>query len=373
MNGQQNKTVMLIFGTRPEAVKMTPLVQALREHPRLRPLVCVTAQHRAMLDQVLDFFGIMPDIDLDLMRPGQSLNTLAGSVLSALAPVLADQRPDAVLVQGDTTSTFCGALAAFHEHIPVGHVEAGLRTGNYEAPFPEEMNRVLTTRLARWHFAPTPLNRDNLLRDGVAEDAVTVTGNTVIDALLWTRERVGDETTGSGRPYVLITGHRRESFGAGFESICQAIAQLARAHPELDFVYPVHLNPQVREPVQRLLGDLDNVRLIEPQAYPAFVALMDGAHFILTDSGGVQEEAPSLGKPVLVMRDTTERTEALEGGVRLVGTSAGRIVEESERLIGDPDHYRRMAEAMNPYGDGQAARRIVDILDCELNETGVDP
>lgn len=368
MNGTARKTVMLIFGTRPEAVKMAPLVHALRDHPRLQARVCVTAQHRSMLDQVLTFFGIRPDIDLDLMRPGQSLNALAGSVLSALGDVLAGQRPDAVLVQGDTTSTLCGALAAFHEHIPVGHVEAGLRTGDYEAPFPEEMNRVLTTRLARWHFAPTELNRDNLLREGVPAAAVSVTGNTVIDALLWTRERVRPPDELGERPFVLITGHRRESFGAGFESICRAVSILARNHPELDFIYPVHLNPRVQEPVRRLLGGLVNVRLIEPLAYPEFVALMDAARFILTDSGGVQEEAPSLGKPVLVMRDTTERTEALEGGVRLVGTSAERIVAESERLIGDAAHYKKMAAALNPYGDGQAAQRIIEVLDRALED-----
>ena len=373
MNGASKKTVMLIFGTRPEAVKMAPLIHALRDHPRLRARVCVTAQHRSMLDQVLAFFGIRPDIDLDLMRPGQSLNTLAGSVLGALGGVLAEERPDAVLVQGDTTSTLCGALAAFHEHIPVGHVEAGLRTGDYEAPFPEEMNRVLTTRLARWHFAPTELNRDNLVREGVPAAAVSVTGNTVIDALLWARERVREPDGLSGRPFVLITGHRRESFGAGFESICRAIATLARQHPELDFIYPVHLNPRVQEPVRRLLGGLSNVRLIEPLAYPEFVALMDAAFFILTDSGGVQEEAPSLGKPVLVMRDTTERTEALEGGVRLVGTSAERIVAESERLIGDAAHYQKMAAALNPYGDGQAARRILDVLNRSLCGEGGGP
>ncbi|RMG37271.1 MAG: UDP-N-acetylglucosamine 2-epimerase (non-hydrolyzing) [Gammaproteobacteria bacterium] len=357
--------VMLIFGTRPEAVKMAPVIRALQRHPRLRPVVCLTAQHRSMLDQVMDFFSLSADHDLNLMQPGQSLNTLAGSVLQALAPVFQQERPAAVLVQGDTTSTFCGALAAFHERIPVGHIEAGLRTGDFTAPFPEEMNRVLTTRLARWHFAPTGRNRDNLLAEGVPSERIHVTGNTVIDALLWARERVAPPQ-GFDRPFVLITGHRRESFGAGFESICRAIAQLADTHPALDFVYPVHLNPQVQEPVRRLLGELPNVRLLEPLAYPEFVALMDRALFILTDSGGVQEEAPSLGKPVLVMRETTERTEGLEGGVRLVGTSVGRIVAESERLLNDPPHYRRMAEAANPYGDGHAAECIVAVLDEAL-------
>lgn len=363
------KRVMLIFGTRPEAIKLAPLVQALRAHPRLGPLICVTAQHRDMLDSVLAFFGIVPDIDLDLMRPGQSLSELAGRSLAALGPVLARERPDAVLVQGDTTTTFCGALAAFHEHIPVGHVEAGLRTGDFDAPFPEEMNRVLTTRLARWHFSPTERNRQALLDEGVADTAIHVTGNTVIDALLWARKRV-NVPEGFDRPFVLITGHRRESFGAGFESICRAIGELAEAHTELDFVYPVHLNPQVQEPVHRLLGGRPNVRLIAPLAYPEFVAMMDRALFVLTDSGGVQEEVPSLGKPVLVMRDTTERTEALDAGVRLVGTDSVRIVEESERLLNDAAHYRRMAEAVNPYGDGQAAGRILDVLDRDMNGEG---
>ena len=367
MNEAARKPVMLIFGTRPEAVKMAPVIQALQTHPRLRPVVCLTAQHREMLDQVMDFFGLQADHDLDLMQPGQSLNVLAGNILQALAPVLAQEQPAAVLVQGDTTSTFCGALAAFHERIPVGHIEAGLRTGDLTAPFPEEANRLLTTRLARWHFAPTGRNRDNLLREGVPPAQVHVTGNTVIDALLWARERVG-QAQASQRPYVLVTGHRRESFGAGFEAICRGIAELARRHPELDIVYPVHLNPQVQTPVQRLLGGLPNVRLIEPQPYADFVALMDGALFILTDSGGVQEEAPSLGKPVLVMRETTERPEGLAGGVRLVGTSAERILAESERLLSDPLHYRRMAEAANPYGDGQAAERVVGVLDEALKD-----
>ena len=366
------KQVMLVFGTRPEAVKMAPVIQALQAHPRLQPLVCVTGQHRSMLDQVMDFFGLSADIDFDLMQPGQSLTSFAGRALVGLGDLLQQRSPDAVLVQGDTTSTLCGALAGFYAQIPVGHIEAGLRTGDKTSPFPEEANRLLsTTTLAHWHFAPTELNRGNLLREGVADSDISVTGNTVIDALLWSRDRVTDRSPPNvARDYVLITGHRRESFGSGFESICQAISQLANAHPELDWVYPVHLNPNVREPVLRLLGGRPNVRLIEPQPYAEFVALMDGARFILTDSGGVQEEAPSLGKPVLVMRDTTERTEALRAGVRLVGTSVERIVEESERLLNDNAHYRQMAEAINPYGDGQAAQRIVSILDRDLNPTG---
>lgn len=369
------KRIMLVFGTRPEAVKMAPVIMALKKHPALEPIVCLTAQHRSMLDQVMEFFGLQADIDLDLMRPNQGLPELAGSIMGRMGPVLREQRPDAVLVQGDTTSTLCGALAAFYERVPVGHIEAGLRTGNIHSPFPEEMNRLLTTRLAHWHFAPTSLNRENLLRDGVAADAIELTGNPVIDALLWTRERIERDDISADtrallsrftRPFILVTGHRRESFGPGFEAICAALGRIAQAHPEMDIVYPVHLNPNVQEPVRRLLGNLENIHLVEPQPYKTFVALMNRSHFILTDSGGVQEEAPSLGKPVLVMRDTTERTEALEGGVRLVGTDSDTIVAQSERLISEPDYYRQLAEAVNPYGDGTASRRICDILARDL-------
>jgi UDP-N-acetylglucosamine 2-epimerase (non-hydrolysing) len=365
------KKIMLAFGTRPEAIKMAPLVQALEKHPDFEPQVVVTAQHREMLDQILELFEITPHVDLNLMQPGQTLAALTARIIDQLTPVIDDLKPDAVIVQGDTTTTFCSALAAFYQDVPIGHVEAGLRTGDIRAPFPEEMNRVLTTRLARWHFAATGNNRQTLLGEGVDEGCVFVTGNPVIDALLQVRDRIesGQQcdatkklTSQFARPYILVTGHRRESFGDGFESICRAIATLAQRHPELDVVYPVHLNPRVQEPVNRVLGDLSNVRLIAPQSYEPFVALMCGAKFILTDSGGVQEEAPSLGKPVLVMREQTERQEGLDGGVRLVGTNEDRILSEAERLLSDKTHYKHMAEAINPYGDGTTSNQIVELL-----------
>lgn len=365
------KKIMLAFGTRPEAIKMAPLVQALENHPDFEPQVVVTAQHREMLDQILDLFGITPHVDLNLMQPGQTLAALTARIIDQLTPVIGELNPDAILVQGDTTTTFCSALAAFYQDVPIGHVEAGLRTGDIRAPFPEEMNRVLTTRLARWHFAATDNNRQTLLNEGVDAASVFVTGNPVIDALLQVRDRIESGLHSAAtrelasqfeRPYILVTGHRRESFGDGFESICRAIATLAEQHPELDIVYPVHLNPRVQEPVNRLLGELPNIRLIAPQSYEPFVALMCGATFILTDSGGVQEEAPSLGKPVLVMRDQTERQEGLDGGVRLVGTSEEKILSEAERLISDEAHYKQMAEAINPYGDGTTSKRIVELL-----------
>ncbi len=364
--------VMLIFGTRPEAIKMVPLVKALEQADGFEPQVVVTAQHREMLDQILDLFDVTPIVDLDLMQPGQSLAGLTSRVVERVGPVIAGLQPDAVLVQGDTTTTFCGALSAFYENVPVGHVEAGLRTGDIRSPFPEEMNRVLTTRLATWHFAATDSNRQTLLSEGVDPTSVYVTGNPVIDSLLEIRDQIDQGIRSPQtesliaqfkRPYVLVTGHRRESFGVGFESICTAIRTLADRHPEFDVVYPVHLNPNVQEPVNRILSGISNVHLIDPLSYEPFVAMMARSFFVLTDSGGVQEEAPSLGKPVLVMRDKTERQEGLEGGVRLVGTGANRIIEESERLITNDLHYRSMAEAINPYGDGQAAERIVSLLD----------
>lgn len=370
------KRVMLAFGTRPEAIKMAPLVQALDAHPGFVPQVVVTAQHREMLDQILELFEITPHVDLDLMQPGQTLAGLTSKIIDRLTPVIDDLKPDAILVQGDTTTTFCSALSAFYASVPVGHVEAGLRTGDIRAPFPEEMNRVLTTRLASWHFAATENNRETLLNEGVSSDVVFVTGNPVIDALLQVRDRIeaGNRSPQTEeliqqfqRPYILVTGHRRESFGGGFESICQAIRTLAESHPELDIVYPVHLNPNVQEPVNRILGETPNVHLIPPQPYEPFVAMMCRARFILTDSGGVQEEAPSLGKPVLVMRDKTERQEGLDGGVRLVGTNADRILSEAEQLINDDAHYQQMAEAINPYGDGTTAKRIVDLLARQLS------
>ncbi len=370
-SGRSCRRIMLVFGTRPEAIKMAPLVQALDRHPDCQPIVCVTAQHREMLDQILALFSLRPDYDLNLMRPGQSLGGLSARILEQLTPVLTESQPDAVLVQGDTSTTFCAALAAFYQQIPIGHVEAGLRTGDLRAPFPEEMNRVLTTRLATWHFAPTERNRQALLAENVNPANVFVTGNSVIDALLQVRDRIeaGDASPETqsvlqqhSDGYILVTGHRRESFGLGFESICGAIRTIAQRHPDQQIVYPVHLNPNVQEPVHRILGSLSNVRLISPLGYEPFVALMSRARFILTDSGGVQEEAPSLGKPVLVMRDKTERTEGLDGGVRLVGTDPQKIVAECERLLTDTDHYRRMADASNPYGDGRTAEQIVELL-----------
>jgi UDP-N-acetylglucosamine 2-epimerase (non-hydrolysing) len=372
------KRVALIFGTRPEAIKMAPLYRALQRHPGLQPQICLTAQHREMVDQVLSLFDLQPDVDLDLMQPGQTLCDLTGRMLQRLGPALEELKPDAVLVQGDTTSTLAGALAAFYLRIPVGHVEAGLRTGDLASPFPEEMNRVVTTRMATWHFAATTQNRDNLLAEGIPAGRVDVTGNTVIDALFLIRERIAQGVASPEtaellgrfeRRYVLITGHRRESFGGGFERICAAIRRLAVDHPQVDFVYPVHLNPQVQKPVREWLGAVANVHLLPPLGYESFVALMCRAHLILTDSGGVQEEAPALGKPTLVFRDKTERTEGLGGGVTLVGTETERIVAAVDRLLLDAAEYHRMATASSPYGDGSAAERIVATLARELRAT----
>jgi len=369
--------ITVIFGTRPEAIKMAPVVAALKASGDLVPRVCVTGQHRQMLDQVLEVFGIKPDADLDLMRPNQTLAGLSARAIEAVDAELAAHPPEMVLVQGDTTTVLCAALASFYRRVPVGHVEAGLRSFDMDHPWPEEANRVLTTRLATLHFAPTETSRENLLREGVEPRRVVVTGNTVIDALLMAVARIKREAPEipgldasimrDGAPLVLVTGHRRENFGAGFESICASIADLARAHPRTHFVYPVHLNPNVRGPVERVLGAAEgapsNVHLIEPLPYLPFVALMNRATLILTDSGGVQEEAPSLGKPVLVMRETTERPEAVDAGtVRLVGADRGRIVESVGRLLTDDDERRRMSEAHNPYGDGHAAQRIVDAV-----------
>ncbi len=378
--------VAVIFGTRPEAIKLAPVVLALKAHPAFDCRVCVTGQHREMLDQVLDVFGLVPDTDLALMEPNQTLGRLTARAVESLDQYLGREKPQLVLVQGDTTTVFCAALAAFYHHIPIGHVEAGLRTGDLQSPWPEEANRVLTSRLTTLHFAPTAASCRNLLAEGVPAGSVVVTGNTVIDALFLALERARAAlptipglpaevlAAGEGRPLVLITGHRRESHGAGFESICRAVAELARRFPAARFVYPVHLNPKVREPVQRLLGGgLPNVHLIEPLAYLPFVALMDRATLLLTDSGGIQEEAPSLGKPVLVMRDTTERPEAIEAGtVQLVGTSFDRIVGEVTRLLTDRAAYEAMARAHNPYGDGHAAGRIVaaSLAFLERTESG---
>lgn len=365
------KKISIIFGTRPEAIKLCPIVLAMRDNPDFDCKVCVTGQHREMLQQVLDVFGVVPDIDLKLMRPNQSLASLTARSISALDEYLSKEKPDVVMVQGDTTTVLAGALAAYYHHIPVAHVEAGLRTWNLESPWPEEANRQLTTRLAKWHFCPTENNKRNLLNEGVPEKNIYVTGNTVIDALMIARKKVEEEppmikglALDPNRRMVLITGHRRENFGEGFEQICMAIKRLATEFQSADFVYPVHLNPNVREPVNRILGHgLTNVKLIEPQPYLPFVALMNRSYLILTDSGGVQEEAPSLGKPVLVMRDTTERPEAvLSGTVKLVGKHAGEIYKEAYRLLTKRDDYQRMSASINPYGDGNATGRIIDIL-----------
>ncbi len=362
--------VMLVFGTRPEAIKMAPVLHALRARGDLRVGVCVTAQHRQMLDQVLALFDIVPDDDLDLMRPGQDLTGVTCGVLSGMQGILAKRRPRMVLVHGDTTTTFSAALAAFYAGIEVGHVEAGLRTGNMRAPWPEEMNRRMTAPLATLHFAPTPRARANLITEGMPDAGIEVTGNTVIDALLQVRERLRADPAldaemrarfgflSPSRRMLLVTGHRRENFGDGFEHICHALRQLA-ARDDIEIVYPVHLNPNVQAPVQRILGECGRVHLIEPQDYLPFVWLMDRSALIVTDSGGIQEEAPSLGKPVLVMRDVTERPEAVEAGtVRLVGTDTARIVGAATRLLDNEAAYRAMSHAHNPYGDGRAAEHI---------------
>nr|WP_301289794.1 UDP-N-acetylglucosamine 2-epimerase (non-hydrolyzing) [Erwinia persicina] len=367
--------VLTVFGTRPEAIKMAPLVHALAQDGEIDARLCVTAQHREMLDQVLQLFAIVPDYDLNIMRPGQGLTEITSRILEGLKGVFTEFRPDVVLVHGDTTTTFAASLAAFYHRIPVGHVEAGLRTGDLYSPWPEEANRTLTGHLATWHFPPTETARQNLLRENLPAARMFVTGNTVIDALFWVRDRVlSDEQLRNGlatrypfleadKKLILVTGHRRESFGDGFERICSALADIARRHPEAQIVYPVHLNPNVSEPVNRILSDIDNVVLIEPQEYLPFVWLMDRAWLILTDSGGIQEEAPSLGKPVLVMRDTTERPEAVDAGtVRLVGTDTQKIVREVTRLLTDEEAYQSMSRAHNPYGDGLACERIVQAL-----------
>ncbi|HDG1678259.1 TPA: UDP-N-acetylglucosamine 2-epimerase (non-hydrolyzing) [Kluyvera ascorbata] len=367
--------VLTVFGTRPEAIKMSPLVHALAKDPHFEAKVCVTAQHREMLDQVLNLFSIVPDYDLNIMSPGQGLTEITCRILQGLKPVLESFKPDVVLVHGDTTTTAAASLAAFYQRIPVGHVEAGLRTGDLYSPWPEEANRTLTGHLAMYHFAPTENSRQNLLRENLSDKRIFVTGNTVIDALFWVRDRVmNDEALNTdlslrfpflntGKKMILVTGHRRESFGQGFEKICHALAEIAASNPDVQIVYPVHLNPNVSEPVNRILGHVDNVMLIEPQEYLPFVWLMNHAWLILTDSGGIQEEAPSLGKPVLVMRETTERPEAIDAGtVRLVGTDSQRIVDEVTRLLRDEEEYQRMSRAHNPYGDGRACERILSAL-----------
>ncbi len=368
------KKILSVFGTRPEAIKMAPVVKAFAEHSdQFDSRVCVTAQHRQMLDQVLELFQIHPDYDLDIMTSGQTLTDVTCKVLQLLDPVLADCKPDVVLVHGDTTTCMAASLAAFYQKIPVGHVEAGLRTGNIYSPWPEEMNRRLAGAITRYHFSPTESSCQNLLHEGVSAESIVVTGNTVIDALLSVVEKVqSDEKLNiemnnrfsflnAEKRLVLVTGHRRENFGEGFEQICLALKSLVTNNSDVEVCYPVHMNPNVQEPVQRLLAGVKGVHLIKPQDYLPFVYLMHRSSLIITDSGGVQEEAPSLGKPVLVMRDTTERPEAVAAGtVMLVGTDAKRIVSEAEKLLKDTQAYKKMAQANNPYGDGQAAQRIVD-------------
>lgn len=369
--------VMVVFGTRPEAIKMAPLVKALQAAPGLQTVVCVTAQHRQMLDQVLRLFEITPEHDLDVMKPGQDLYDITSNILLGLRPVLAAERPDWVLVHGDTTTTLATTLAAYYARIPVAHIEAGLRTGDKYAPFPEEMNRKITGAVADLHFAPTAASQANLLAEGVPAAAIHVTGNTVIDALLAVVEKLNTSAElqaelaerfrflDASKKLILVTGHRRENFGEGFQNICHALADVAERHPDVEILYPVHLNPNVRQPVNDILAarGLSNVHLIEPVDYLPFVYLMNRSDLIITDSGGVQEEAPSLGKPVLVMRETTERPEAVAAGtVKLVGTSRDEIVRQCERLLTDPDAYLAMSRAHNPYGDGQAVARIVKTL-----------
>ena len=382
------KTVLLVFGTRPEAIKMAPLVKTLQSRPDVfRTVVAVTGQHRQMLDQVLRIFDITPDYDLDIMQANQDLYDVTSRVLVGMRDVVRDVKPDVVLVHGDTTTSTAAALAAFYQQVPVGHVEAGLRTNNIYSPWPEEMNRQLTGRIATYHFAPTPLSKSNLLRENVAESRILVTGNTVIDALYMVLDKIKNDVVleaqlreillnagydtcrlQSDRRLVLITGHRRENFGDGFISMCTAIRDLAAKYPNVDFVYPMHLNPNVRKPIHEVFGEdlgaYPNLFFIEPLEYLSFVYLMEQSSVVLTDSGGIQEEAPGLGKPVLVMRDTTERPEALESGtVHLVGTDYNRITYEVSTLLDDPIAYQRMSQAVNPYGDGQACERIAGFLE----------
>ncbi|WP_213637020.1 non-hydrolyzing UDP-N-acetylglucosamine 2-epimerase [Providencia rettgeri] len=367
--------VLTVFGTRPEAIKMAPLVHALAGDADFEAKVCVTAQHREMLDQVLKLFEITPDYDLNIMKPGQDLTDITCRILEGLKSVFADFQPDVVLVHGDTATTMATSLAAFYHRIPVGHVEAGLRTGDLYSPWPEEANRKIAGHLAMYHFAPTENSRQNLLKESIPDSHIFVTGNSVIDALLWVRDKVMSDQymmeklaanypfIDSNKKMILVTGHRRESFGGGFERICHALAEIAQAHPDVQVVYPAHLNPNVSEPVKRILHDIDNIILISPQDYLPFVYLMNHAYLILTDSGGIQEEAPSLGKPVLVMRDTTERPEAVDAGtVRLVGTDTQKIVKEVNRLLTDDAEYHEMSRAHNPYGDGHACQRILAAL-----------
>ena len=382
------KKIMLVFGTRPEAIKMAPLVKEFQKYPeKYKTIVCVTGQHREMLDQVLRIFDIQPDYDLNIMKKGQDLYDVTARVLIGMRDALKETQPDVVLVHGDTTTSTAAALAAFYRQIPVGHIEAGLRTHNIYSPWPEEMNRQITGRIATYHFAPTLLSKENLLREGIREEKIQVTGNTVIDALYMAVEKIKDdkvlkqqlectvEASGydvkrltGGKRLVLITGHRRENFGDGFVSMCKAIKSLSEKYPEVDFVYPMHLNPNVRKPIREIFRESQkaNMFFIEPLEYLSFIYLMEKSVIVLTDSGGIQEEAPGLGKPVLVMRDTTERPEALEAGtVKLVGTDYDKIVEEVSGLLDSLEYYEKMSKAVNPYGDGKACRKIVEALLCK--------
>lgn len=366
------KKILIVFGTRPEAIKLCPLVIALRDREEIFKVVtCVTAQHREMLDQVLKIFDVMPEYDLDIMKQNQTLFDITAKVLIGLQKIMENEPIDMVIVQGDTTTTFTAALAAYYNHISVGHIEAGLRTWDKFAPYPEEMNRRLTTSLTDIHFAPTHLNRNNLLEEGVPEENIFITGNTIIDALFLVRDRIRSEKKefevlrgiDKHKKIILVTGHRRESFGQGFINLCNALKDIALNNPDTEIVYPVHLNPSVRKPVYSILMDVNNVKLLEPLDYEPFIALLDSSYLVITDSGGIQEEAPSLGKPVLVTRDKTERPEALTtGGVRLVGTSRKQIVSEAQKILDDPDIYSKMSIVQNPYGDGHACERIIDIL-----------
>ena len=376
----RKKKIMLVFGTRPEAIKMAPLVHALKAKPdQFETIVCVTAQHRQMLDQVLKIFEIKPDIDLNLMKPSQDLSTLTANIIIEMKKVFSLHQPDIVLVHGDTTTTLATAMTGFYSSIPVGHIEAGLRTYNLNAPFPEEFNRQITSKIATWHFAPTALSKKNLLSEGIKNSTISITGNTIIDALHWTLKRIDEDKvrrinlentlntilnfSWQTDKYVLITAHRRENFGDGFFQICTAIKELASIYQDTHFIYPVHLNPNVDKIVNDILKGLNNVHLIKPQEYEPFVYLLKYAYLVLTDSGGIQEEAPSLGKPVLVMRDVTERPEAVEAGtVEIVGANQQKIIEGVSRLFNDKNHYQTMSGAHNPYGDGLACKRIVDVL-----------
>ncbi|APW66143.1 UDP-N-acetylglucosamine 2-epimerase (non-hydrolyzing) [Poseidonibacter parvus] len=373
-----NKKVLLVFGTRPEAIKMAPLVKAFEKDANVESRVCVTAQHREMLDQVLDMFDITPDYDLDLMKPGQDLYDITANVLLGLKDILRDFKPDVVLVHGDTTTTSASSLAAFYEKVKVGHVEAGLRTGDIYSPWPEEANRQITGVLANYHFAPTSTSADNLKKENKDPKNIIVTGNTVIDALFLAIDKIENDSElrtkietsinsqykiNEDKKLILVTGHRRENHGQGFINICEALKTLAVNNPTIDIVYPVHLNPNVQKPVKEILSDVSNVYLIDPLQYEQFIYMMNKSYFIITDSGGVQEEAPSLGKPVLVMRDTTERPEAVDAGtVKLVGTNTKAIIEEAQKLLDDKSEYNKMSKAHNPYGDGKACERIVEFI-----------